>query len=56
MTWKELWKQCEKLQQAVEARPGQGNVAHNARLRLMNALAEAGEILEAFAEDEREKP
>ena len=56
MTWKELWKQCEKLQQAVELRPAeQQNVAHYARLRLMNALAEAQEILEAFAQDE-EKP
>lgn len=56
MKWKETLRLLQQVQEGVEAFPGdESNVAHYARLRLTNALAEAQEILEAFAADE-EKP
>lgn len=56
MKWRQMLDLCEGLQAALEMMPAADrNVAHYARMRLTNALAEAQEILEAFAKDE-EKP
>jgi hypothetical protein len=54
--WKQLLEECEKLQVGLDMHPAEdSNVAHYARMQLTNALAQAQEILEAFASDE-EKP
>jgi hypothetical protein len=56
MRWKQLLDELENLQVGLDMRPAEdSNVAHYARMRLTNALAQAQEILEAFATDE-EKP
>jgi cob(I)alamin adenosyltransferase len=55
MTWRQLHKQIEALEESLENMPAFGHfesTKHFARIELANTVARAKEILEALAHDE----